>query len=264
MKALFRTRRRLLWLSAAFVAVIVAGLLVALHLVPWRARLPVTVLRDQTIDVDGVPRRYRLVIPDSVDARTPAPLLFAFHGASDTTEGTARYTQLDRLAAAKGFYPVYPEGRYLSWPPSIPPENPDCIKPDLLLFDALCDELAGSYHIDRKRVYATGVSQGAAFVELLVARRSEKLAAAASHSGWLPEPLPEEGIHAQRKCPILFITGSEDKQVPPATVKAACECFRREGHPVEFCEVEGLGHGWALEQGINERIWRFLSQHALP
>jgi len=236
---------------------------VALHLIPWRARVPVTVLTDETIEVAGLTRHYRLVIPDSVDGRTPAPLLFAFHGVMDTTEQAARYTQLDRLAAEKGFYLVYPEGRHMSWPPSIPPENPGHVEPDLALFDALCDELAGRYNVDRKRVYATGVSQGAAFVNLLVARRSEKLAAAASHSGWLPEPLPEQGIHARRKCPMLFITGSEDTQVPPSTVEAACACFQREGHPVEFCQIEGLGHGWALEHGINDRIWRFLSQHAL-
>ena len=86
MKALFRTKRRLLWLSAA----LVARLMVCLHLIPWRARVPVTVRGDETIQVGGMTRRYRLVIPDSVDGRTPAPLLFAFHGAMDTTEAAAR------------------------------------------------------------------------------------------------------------------------------------------------------------------------------
>jgi predicted esterase len=108
------------------------------------------------------------------------------------------------------------------------------------------------------------MSQGAAFVNLLVAKRSEKIAAAASHSGWLPNPLDSEGMHARRKCPILFITGSQDQQVPPATVRKAYDCFRREGHPVRFELIDGLGHRWALEHDINTTIWRFLSQHRLP
>lgn len=109
-----------------------------------------------------------------------------------------------------------------------------------------------------------GLSQGACFVNLLVARRSERLAAAASHSGWLPSPLPDEGIHARRKCPVMFIVGSLDRQVSPATVRKAYTCFQREGHPVELCLVEGLGHQWAVEHDVNEKIWAFLSRHRVP
>ena len=75
-------------------------------------------------------REYRLVIPPSSDEQSRAPVLFVFHGAIDTTEQAAEYTQLDRLAASQGVYVVYPQGRFFNWPPSIPPENPDCIEPD--------------------------------------------------------------------------------------------------------------------------------------
>lgn len=150
-----------------------------------------------------------------------------------------------------------------SWSPFIPPENPEHVDADLHFFDAVCDELTQQYNIDERRVYATGMSQGAAFVNLLVARRSKKLAAAA-HSGWLPRPLPDEGIRAERKTPMLFIVGSDDTQVPPDVVSSAYECFRREGHPSEYYEVRRLGHGWGRRQGINDRIWRFLSGHSVP
>jgi len=224
----------------------------------------VVVLREQTIKVRGMTRRYRLVIPKSLDETSPSPLLLAFPGAGDSAEDMSRYTQLDWLAADRSFYLVYLEGRHLSWPPSIPPEDPECADPDLQFFDAVCDELTQRYNIDERRTYATGMSQGAAFLNLLVAKRSRKLAAAAAHSGWLPRPLPDEGIHAEHKTPMLFIVGSNDTQVPPAVVSSAYECFRREGHPSKYHEVPGLGHGWARRQGINERIWRFLSRHSVP
>jgi len=39
-----------------------------------------------------------MVIPPSLNHRMPAPVLFVFHGAIDTTRQAADYTQLDRLA----------------------------------------------------------------------------------------------------------------------------------------------------------------------
>jgi polyhydroxybutyrate depolymerase len=176
-----------------------------------------------------------LVIPGTVTTNGPAPLLFAFHGAGGSPDGMARSTNLDRLAAAEGFYLVYPEGRHSSWPPFIPPENPDYIDPDLLFFDYLCRELISRYNIDGRRVYATGMSQGAVFVNLLVAKRSDNIAAAAPHSGWLPEPLADEGIKAARKCPLLLVAGTDDTQVPEEVAREAAKCFRHEGRARGTC-----------------------------
>lgn len=259
MKALPIRRRWLVLLTGAAIAgAAVGGCLLI------RLRSAATVLPAESIQVGDTVREYRLVIPPVSDERSRAPVLFVFHGAIDTTEQAAEYTQLDRLAASQGVYVVYPQGHFLSWPPNIPPENPDIIEPDLAFFDALCRELTRRYPVDAKRVYVTGMSQGAAFVNLLVAKRSEKIAAAASHSGWLPDPLGDEPMHTRHKCPLLFIAGSEDLQVSPAAVREACDCFRREGHPVELLEIDGLGHQWALEHNINAKIWQFLSPHRLP
>jgi poly(3-hydroxybutyrate) depolymerase len=246
-----------------FVGAATVALLVIWASSHWQIRLRATILRDQFADVDGVKRRYRLVIPRSLSASRPAPLLFAFHGARGSADGMAKSTNLDRLAVDQGFFLVYLEGRHSSWPPFIPPENPRFIEPDLLFFDLLCDELIGRYNIDDKRVYATGMSQGAAFVNLLVAKRSDKIAAAAPHSGWLPKPLADEGIEAVRKCPLFMVAGTDDAQVPEEVVRRAAECFRNEGHPVELHLINGLGHRWASKHTINEKIWAFLASHRL-
>lgn len=230
----------------------------------WRTRFQVTVFPTEAVTVDGVERRYRLVVPKRIDRITAVPLVVAFHGAGDTTEQMAEQTELDALASSQGFLLAYPEGRFLSWPPSIPPENPSYIDPDLRFFDVLCEELSGRFNVDRQRVYAVGISQGAAFVELLLAKRSHAIAAAAAHSGWLPRPLPTEGINADYKTPIMLIVGGGDRQVPPSLVEEAAQCFAREGHPVEYLKIPGVGHRWALEEGVNARIWRFLSKHRLP
>ena len=175
----------------------------------------------------------------------------------------ARYTGLDQLAITRGCFIVYLEGRHLSWPPFVPPDNPDYIVPDLELFDAVCDTLVEQYGIDRRRIYVVGISQGGAFANLLVAKRSGSIAAAVCHSGWLPEPLSELGIHASRKTPMLFVVGAEDRQVSPSLLKKGVECFQREGHQVEYWEIPGLGHGWCREKGFNDRLWQFLAEHRL-
>ena len=116
----------------------------------------------------------------------------------------------------------------------------------------------------RRRIYLTGISQGAAFLHIVIARRSERIAAAASHSGWLPDPLGETGVDTKHKCPILFIVGKNDTQVSPQSVAKAHDCFADAGHPTKMLQLEGVGHCWAKHRGINETIWQFLSKHQLP
>ncbi|MBN2021972.1 MAG: dienelactone hydrolase family protein [Pirellulales bacterium] len=243
------------------VAAIVATVMIVVSLHMWRPRLSATVLTDETIEVDGVRREYRLVIPDALDGQTPAPVVFAFHGAHETPEEMARNSQLDWLAAARGFYLVYPMGCRQSWPASMPDDDPEHVERDLRFFDALYNRLTQQLPIDKRRVHPVGLSQGAVFVELLVEERSELLAAAVSHSGWLPGPLSRRELNTKHKCPIMFIAGSDDRQVPPADVKKAADFFRHEGHPVELLVLDGLDHRWAGDFDINIRIWRFLSRH---
>ena len=245
------------WLSLVLAAV------VAFAWLAYRqsTRLLVTVYRDQRITVDGQERTYRLVIPDRASELGPLPLLIALHGAGDTTEQMAEYTDLDRLSADHGVCVLYLQGLHDSWPPFIPEGRPEVIDRELAFFDAVCDEILSQYPIDRRQVYLTGMSQGAAFAHIILARRSERVAAAAVHSGWLPDPLGETGVDTANKCPILFIVGADDHQVSPQSVAKARDCFARAGHPTEWLELEGVGHRWAKDHGVNETIWRFLSQH---
>ena len=227
------------------------------------ARLPITILRNQTIEVGGDVRTYRLVLPDPMESSSPVPLLVVLHGALDTVEQAAQYTGLDQLAAEHSVCLLYLQGWNDSLPPSIPEKHPEVVDREIAFFDAACDEIATQYPIDQRRIYITGMSQGAAFLHIVVARRSDRIAAAASHSGWLPEPLGEAGVDTKNKCPMLFIVGAQDTQVSPESVIAARDCFADAGHPAELIQIEGVAHRWAKDRGINETIWRFLTQYEL-
>jgi polyhydroxybutyrate depolymerase len=214
------------------------------------------------IEVDGRRREYRLVIPRSADGRASVPVVFALHGANDTTDFMAAHTGLDELATEKGFLLVYLQGRIFNWPPFIPPENPEILKPDLEFFAAMCDWVVSRHHADPRRIYLLGVSQGGAMANAMTARCSERIAATVVGCGWMPEPLDVEPLDTRHKCPMLFMVGSHDRQVPPEAVRVGYDVFKREGHPVEFRVIDGFGHGWP--RGENERVWEFFSSHRLP
>jgi poly(3-hydroxybutyrate) depolymerase len=249
-------------------AAVVLGcvLVVAFVLWIWRSDiwpLPMTVL-NSSITVDGEDREYRLVIPDSVGNKSLIPVVFALHGAFGTTSEMAKYTDLDRLAVQEGFLLVYLQGRHLSWPPSISPENPHVMVPDIRFFETMCDVMVSEHHADPSRIYVVGVSQGGAMANALTVQCSQRIAATVCCCGWLPEPLGDEPLKTQHKCPMLFIAGTQDNQVSPANVRAASDAFDRAGHPVEFWLIEGFGHGWPKSQNENQRIWDFLHAHRLP
>lgn len=210
----------------------------------------------ETIDVDGMRREYRLVVPRSVAGKRDVPVLFALHGANDTVDYMAEHTGLDELAIEKGFLLVYLQGRLLNWPPFIPPENPTLMEPDAAFLRAMCDRVTNEHGGDPRRIYVLGVSQGGAAANLLTAMCSERIAATVVGCGWLPDPLGDAPLETANKCPMLFVVGSRDRQVPPDFVREGHDAFERAGHPVEFRVIEGFGHGWPRRE--NERVWEFL------
>ena len=68
--------------------------------------LRVTVI-DESISIDDELRTYRLVVPQAAESGSAKPVVFALHGALNTTAQMAKYSQLDRLAEENGFLLVY-------------------------------------------------------------------------------------------------------------------------------------------------------------
>jgi polyhydroxybutyrate depolymerase len=207
---------------------------------------------DLRINVKGVERAFRLVVPETVDLSRPAALVFAFHGfLIDDKDIMPTYTGFSELAAQEGFIVVYPNSESGFWRTTYLKNNPD-----IDLFDALLTELTSSYNVDSDRVYVTGMSNGANFTHLLASQRSHRIAAIAPHSGELVR-LYETGIRARRKYPVMIIHGADDQLVPVELARAARDQYLAEGHAVEYFEFESLGHRWASDFNITELIWEF-------
>jgi polyhydroxybutyrate depolymerase len=211
---------------------------------------------NESLRVGRTTRVYRLLVPTSVDLGKPAPLVVAFHGMLiDNKDVMPKYTRLNETAQRHAFIVAYPNALGGSWGLA-----PDKVLADIAFFDALLARLAATYRIDADRVYVLGMSNGGYFAHLLARERSTTIAAAASHSG----PLGLQtlgGINAARKFPVLIVHGTADNIFPVTGARDNVEKYRREGHEVAYIEVSGLGHAWASDVNINERIWFFFAAH---
>jgi len=134
----------------------------------------------------GQSRTFHLLLPpDSFTG--PRPLLFAFHG---TTETGPKFIARAKLAdfAAKGFIVVAPDaaGNGTFWPvwdAMRAPGTESAPNADVELFDRLLSCTAAHYAVDKNRVFATGHSAGGIFTNRLLRSRSKILAGGIVGSG---------------------------------------------------------------------------------
>jgi poly(3-hydroxybutyrate) depolymerase len=213
---------------------------------------------DETLKVGALERKYRLLVPDSMDLSKPAPIVFAFHGGLiDNKELMAFYTQLDHLAKKEKFILVFPNAsNKIGWF-----VVKEVARIDLSFFDALLLHLSKQYNLDMNRVYCTGESSGGCFCHVLAQERSKVIAAIAPHSAVLASLNGK--VEAERKIPAFIIHGAADPIIKVEFGQKARDAYKAAGHEIEYWEIPGHGHEWALFRGVNEKIWDFFKAHPL-
>lgn len=181
--------------------------------------------------VGGVVRRYELHLPPSGAVGT-LPLVLSLHGGLGTPEAESRLTGMDALADREGFLVAYPEGIGRHWNDG---RGTRSSADDVGFLSALVDELTARYPVDRARVFATGMSNGAMMSHRLGCELSEKIAAIAPVAGPMPAALAP-GCRPARPVSVLQISGTADPIVPydggevknaGGEVLSAPETFRR-------------------------------------
>ena len=231
---------------------------------------------DRTLTSGGRTRRFRLVVPESAgvgpSGRKPAPLVLNLHGLVETAQLQQTYSGMDAKAAARGMITVYPQGAGNSWNAGsccgrAQAEGID----DVRFLRQLVGEIESELCIDRNRVYATGMSNGAMMSYRLACEASDLVAAVA----------PVDGVEALPRCtprrpvPVLSLNGTSDILVRwesgrfglgsaletaanlrrrnrcSAAVRVAYQhgdaiCERALGCAAETisCRIEGGGHTW--------------------
>ena len=168
------------------------------------------------IKVGDLMRSYLIHLPAKYDARKSYPIVLAFHGGGGNGKHFMNHTRWNAKSDSAGFIVVYPNGtghfaKMLTWNVETccgyaQRNNSD----DVGFINTLLDDLIKKYSIDTKRVYATGMSNGAKISYRLACELSDRITAIAPVSGVLETDIAPDA----RKVPILHIHGTADQNVP--------------------------------------------------
>lgn len=172
-----------------------------------------------TIQAAGLERHYLVHVPRHEPATT-LPVVVMLHGGGGTGRGAASETGWAAKADEATFLAVFPD--------AMPPDptrpsrfvgNPQLWNDgserfyrgqkapgDVAFINAMLDDLANRFAVDRRRIYATGFSNGASMSFRIGMELSHRFAAIAPVAGalWL-----EPGT-LKHPVPMLYITGTAD------------------------------------------------------
>ncbi len=165
---------------------------------------------DRRIEVGGVPRSYRLYEPPSLPTGQSAPLILMYHGAGQGAQSAEQMSWFYPVSKLHGVRVAFLQslGDYWSTPASPPIYWP---VDDMGFTRAVIDELVAEGSADPARVYATGFSNGAVFVQRLACFMPERIAAVAIVGATVSRELTAD-CSFPRGMPSMFFLGDADAQ----------------------------------------------------
>lgn len=163
---------------------------------------------------DGVDRSFAVDIPPQYDPTQPMPLVLNFHGLSSNGWQQRLLSKMTDLAKKEGFLVVYPEGRGIpqSWNAGkcCAPANSLLQAKDVAFVNAMLDHLESKLCINKRRIFSTGMSNGAFMTYRLACELSDRIAAFAPVAG----SLIFQPCQPKRPIPLLGFNGTSDTLVP--------------------------------------------------
>ena len=177
----------------------------------------------RTLAIGGIERSYSLHLPQGSETKAGMALVVVLHGGGGNSETAARQTHFRPEADRAGFIVAYPDGtgaagmrgkaRRLTW------NAGGCCAyamahgvDDVAFIRAMVDAIAREHAVDRRRVYATGLSNGAMMAYRLACEASDVFAAVGIVAGVVVTApcAPAEPVA------VIHIHGSADENVPLA------------------------------------------------
>lgn len=145
------------------------------------------------ISQDGMDRFYMVHVPKNYNPKNPAPLLFAIHGGGGNMKIQANdeyYKQISKSEEV-GFIAVFPNGYSKFQSGSFATWNAgkccgdarDKKIDDVSFFRTMVKNLSSQMNIDPKKIYATGMSNGAMMAYRLACEMTDTFAAIAAVAG---------------------------------------------------------------------------------
>lgn len=253
---------------------------------------------DQTLTLmhDGIERRYEVHIPPGYTGTTAVPLMLVIHGAHNTPQMARSWSKMDAVADKNGFIIAYPAGVDCWNAGSILP-GCTAADDDLGFLLSVVDDVSNHTCIDPKRVFASGISNGAMMAQYLGCQAADVFAAVAGVAG------PGGRCTPSRPITVVYFHGTADTTVGFSSAESTftgwasrddctgepvetynqgstvCRTYQNcnEGVEVAFCAITGMGHCWPEDTncapqrgaGVSDfeaspMMWSYFSRHPLP
>lgn len=128
--------------------------------------------------------------------------------------------------------------------------------------NAFLDDIIAKYHVDKDRIYLTGLSMGGYGTWQWAEENSNRFAAIAPMSGG--GNTSPNALRGLRNMPIWDFHGGADTTVPPEQSREMVEALKKIGNTeVKYTEYPGVGHDcWAEPYGTPE-LYDWFLQHKL-
>lgn len=159
------------------------------HVLPGRWLAGHHAAMPQAGQLPSHPMSFWLYLPQHVPVaaqRAGLPLIVMLHGCHQSATQFAQGTRMNRLAEQKGYAVLYPQQlastqahRCWRWYDRSTQEGGG----DTALIAAVIAKVCGEHAIDRKRIYACGISAGAGMANIMALNHPELIAAVGLHSG---------------------------------------------------------------------------------
>jgi polyhydroxybutyrate depolymerase len=256
---------------------------------------------DQRITLmhDGIERVYEVHVPPSYTGTTRVPLVLTIHGAHNTMAMVRGWSQMNPVSDANGFIVAYPQALDC-WNSGFVLPGCTAAADDVGYLTSLVADIQSHACIDPKRVYATGISNGAMMAQRLGCVEADVFAAVGGVAG------PNGGgCNPSRPISVVYMHGTEDSTVGYSSARGTvtgwatrngcsssptetydmgstrCETYGgcREGTEVVFCTITGMGHCWPEDSRCGPGggpdfavtdfkaspfMWEFFGRHPLP
>jgi polyhydroxybutyrate depolymerase len=170
------------------------------------------------LSYQGRNRSYLLHVPASTAGKESLPLVIVLHGGTGNGESAVRMSGFNAVADRYGVIAAYPNGTgragdnlLLTWNGGSCCAYAETAEVDDVGFlRAVVEDIRAHYAIDRNRVFATGLSNGAIMSQRLACEAADVFAAIAPVAG----TLNFSGCHPGQPVSVIEFHGTDDQHIP--------------------------------------------------
>lgn len=259
---------------------------------PWAPQAPAPVANGTNGEIRAAGRSYLIWVPRNYNPANPTPVMVGYSAYQDSTENFRNYSRLRESSVGRDAIIVYPRAFGASWEGS--PTASTGPGQDIAFVRAMINDVQRYYNIDRRRIYATGMSTGGGMAAVSACHMADLFAGVAGVSGAYYAPV-NQGC---QNLPVAFMAlhGMNDTLTPyygtirrgvrvmpvpelfasysarngcgpgldraPAGNNATRVSARGCSKGVEVIQVHGSNHFWWYSPSAADEMWAFLSRHS--